>query len=217
MMGMREEAHSVEAPLVLFDFDGTLADSVPLIVDILRGYAPRYGLPNPDDGMLRRWRKMGVRDFKAEYHLGWPTIGKIVWELRRDLKARMGEIAPVAGMAEALRMLGTGAELGVVSSTDPALLKTWLAVHLPDVSFGQVHGGISLLGKAPVLRAARRAAGGRPVLFVGDELRDMEAAKAAGVTAVAVGWGLNDPSVLRTEADVFLETARGIGDLIRRA
>ena len=62
--------------------------------------------------------------------------------------------------------------------------------------------GASLFGKSPKLRQVLKRYGMRPgeALYVGDEVRDAEAAQAVGIAFAAVSWGFATPEALRRQA-----------------
>jgi len=75
-----------------------------------------------------------------------------------------------------------------------------------DHCFDLIRGGSPPLGKARLLRRLLRRQGWRPdqVLYVGDELRDIEAGQQLGMAVAAVTWGFNDPQLLSNEKPALL-------------
>ncbi len=91
--------------LVLFDFDGTLADSVPWLTSVVGELADEFGFRRPDAGDLERLRRAGPREALAV--LGVPAwkIPLIAARLRRRMAAELEAIRPFDGMPEVLRQL----------------------------------------------------------------------------------------------------------------
>jgi phosphoglycolate phosphatase len=115
------------------------------------------------------------------------------------MASRIGEIALFDGIRDVLRAAAAnGIRLAIVSSNSEANVRRVLG---PDAAlFGRYECGAALFGKPRKLRRAAQAIGvpaGR-VLCIGDEVRDIEAARAAGMHAGAVGWGYARPDVLRS-------------------
>jgi phosphoglycolate phosphatase len=104
----------------------------------------------------------------------------------------------VPGIVAALSDLAaTGCALGVLTSNSRENAERFLSRHgFP--SFAQIVGGVGLFGKAKALRQLlrSRSAGAERCAYVGDEVRDVEAAREVGMPVVAVGWGYNDPKAL---------------------
>lgn len=105
----------------------------------------------------------------------------------------------MAGLPEALSSLkGRGVKLGILTSNSKENVELFLESHGLSGHFDFVHGGSSIFGKGPVLKKLLRKLKLDPntVDYVGDEARDVKAAKAARARAVAVTWGFNSPRLL---------------------
>jgi phosphoglycolate phosphatase len=183
--------------LVIFDFDGTLADSMGWFRGVLNDVARRYRFRTVSDDEFELLRGCDTRTILA--HLGVPA-----WKLpliarhMRGLAARSaGEIQlfpGVEGMLGDLAAAGIG--LAVVSSNDEANVRRILGPAAAPV--GRFLCGAGLFGKAAAFRRIRRQSRlpGSRILAVGDEVRDIEAARRTGLHAAAVCWGYATPSRL---------------------
>ena len=69
----------------------------------------------------------------------------------------------------------------------------------PQHLFSHFDCGASLFGKAAKFRRVVQRAGVKPsqAIAIGDEVRDIEAARAAGIACGAVTWGYAAPEALR--------------------
>lgn len=185
--------------LVLFDFDGTLADSLGWFLGVFDQVADRFGFRHLAPGDRERLR--GLETSAILRHLDVPA-----WKLPliarhlRELAARdNGKIRMFPGTAAMLAALATGGiQMAVVSSNSEDNVRRVLgpaAVHI-----GRFACGASLFGKATKVRAVLRATGAAPgsALLIGDEARDIEAANATGIASAAVAWGYADPQFLRS-------------------
>lgn len=207
--------------LVLFDFDGTLADSWPWFRAELPLAIQRWRLrPISDggDGALRRLPASAV--LKSLGVPGW----KLPWiaaDLRRRMTAAIAadpdRIRPFPGVAALLRTLA-GADapplLALVSSNSATNVARVLGPALWGL-FAAHDCGVPVGGKAARLRRLSRRLRVAPeaALYIGDELRDIAAARRAGIPVGAVTWGYNDPAVLRQAGpDLLFER---VGDIAR--
>jgi phosphoglycolate phosphatase len=86
------------------------------------------------------------------------------------------------------------------------VIRACLRANGVEEVFAFVIGYPKLFGKAKVLRRILRVekAGRDGLLFVGDELRDLEAGRKAKVATVAVTWGFQDERLLRTGGATYL-------------
>jgi pyrophosphatase PpaX len=200
---------------VLFDLDGTLADTVELILRSFRHTMERHlGSAPPDARFLETIGTplpAQLRAF-ARHDEEWEAMRRTYVEYQRALHDEMVRPFPGARtVIEALR--ARHVRVGVVTSKARGIAHRTLDVcGLTDV-VELVVGGDEVRRGKPDPEPVRRAMDGlgvseRPshVLFVGDTLHDLRAGRAAGTKTAAVGWGPLDRRVLRAESpDYFLE------------
>ncbi len=199
---------------VIFDFDGTLADSLPFLLSCLGELARRHGFREPAGDELPRLRAAALPDLLDSLGIPWWKVPRIARHYRRLLAQRDGAVAPFAEIPAALeRLSAAGVRLGLATSNSAT------SVHqvLPAATrlFNDGEYDIPLLGKARRLTRLLRRQGiaARHSLYVGDELRDLEAARRAGLACAAVAWGYGCPATLRAQApDLFFERP---ADLLR--
>lgn len=199
--------------LVALDFDGTLADTWPWFALVLDDVADRYGFRRPTASERIAMRHMEARAIITALGIPIWQAPRILAHMRHRMQDAVPDIAVFAGMARAIDQLAQGsAVLAVVSSNTEGNVRRVLGPALSD-RFDAFECGIDLFGKAVKLRRLLTRFGCLPgnAILVGDELRDIDAARAAGMAAGAVGWGYNHPDALRARLpDVFFDTP---GDL----
>ncbi|MET0259074.1 MAG: HAD hydrolase-like protein [Methylobacterium sp.] len=177
--------------LVVFDFDGTLADSYGWFVGVINDVAARYRFRRVEAYEADMLRGMDARGIVR--HLGIPAwkLPLIARHMHR-LAARDAEaIGLFPGIDAMLAELGAaGFVLAVVSSNTEANIRTILGGPLA-ARFDHYACGASVFGKAKRLRAVMKAAGVAPheTVAIGDEIRDGDAAAQAGCDYAAVAWG----------------------------
>lgn len=179
--------------LVVFDLDGTLADSFPWFRDVLLGELGReFGLPRADAAEVERLRGLAsTRELLRR-------VGVPAWRVPalarrgRAIKARdAGRIPLFPGALDALRALrDAGTRLALVTSDAEANARRILGAEAAAL-FERLDCGAALFGKAARFRRVLAASGVAPAeaLAVGDEPRDAEAARRAGLPFGAVSWG----------------------------
>jgi pyrophosphatase PpaX len=188
-------------PVVLFDFDGTLADSITLITASYRHTISTVFGEEVDDDEVRSWIGRPLQPVLEERYPGRGAELTAVfraWNLANHDEL----IETVDGIATLLTDLHTaGARTGVVSSKKFDTVRRGLgAVGLADqidVLAGQEQTELHKPHPEPLLYAAARL-GAQPsdCVYVGDAIFDIQAARAAGMAAVAVTWGAARRAVL---------------------
>lgn len=184
--------------LIIFDFDGTLADSAKWFTAELNPVARRFGFRQVTEAEVDMLRGFGTREIMKYMRVpAWKLPA-----LAAHLQKRMGEDAEMIqlfpGAKPLLRKLAcTGIRLGIVSSNSEANVRRILGDEAAAL-IEHWECGASLLGKVSRFRRMVKKAGVGPkdALCIGDEARDIEAAKAAGLPCAAVTWGYNKAELL---------------------
>ncbi|MFP2907117.1 HAD hydrolase-like protein [Pyxidicoccus sp. 3LFB2] len=205
---------------VAFDFDGTLADSMPVVVRLYNELAEKYRYGQLTAGnieelrrlsILERCRRMGV----PPYRLPW-----LVVQMGRSLRNAMHSIEFNEGIPALLEHLKSrGLQLLILSSNREENIRAFLKHHAAEGLVTGIHCSSSLFGKARLMRAVMRRAGLQPqqLVYVGDELRDVEACKEVGVKVIAVRWGADAPELLQQAGpDHLAESPHEIAECVRR-
>lgn len=204
--------------LVIFDFDGTLADSLPWFLRTLIGLSERFGLAaiGPDD--LAVMRHKSTREIIAALDIPAWKLPLMARHVREKSQREHSEIQLFTGVELMLSILAiNGVKLALASSNAEVTVRAVLG-EKSATHFEQFACGASLFGKAGVFRTIVRKAdvGFHETLCIGDEIRDAEAARAAGLRFAAVSWGFNSIEALRRENPhaVFHETADIIDEVL---
>ena len=191
----------METPkVIIFDFDGTLADSSTLLRRIYNDMAALHGWPAMSETDYQRMR--GMNFSQAQKWAGiksWQIPGLMRDGLKR-FRSQAGTIAVFDGIPELINQLvAVGTELYVLSTNS----KTAISQVLKRFEIaGQVTilKRSALFGKHYAIRhlLSKHKYKAENVWMIGDEIRDIEAAKRAGVKSAAVTWGLQDAALLKT-------------------
>lgn len=204
--------------LAIFDFDGTLADSLPWFRSVVNVLADEHGFRRVEEHELERLRGQAARQIVA--HLGVPAwkLPRVAQRMRQLMARDIGLISPFPGVDRLLRELaGRGAQIAVVTSNSVENVRQILG---PE-SAALIHHyecGASMFGKRPKLRAVLRSSGvpAAEALCIGDEVRDLEAARAEGIAFGAVTWGYTYPEALRAhDPEEFFESLEEILSLFQ--
>jgi phosphoglycolate phosphatase len=195
--------------LVILDFDGTLADSEPWFRGIVDSLAERFSFRQVDDAEYERLR--GEDSLTILRSLGVPLwkIPMIAAHLHKLVSRDWRRIAPFDGVASLLeRLEANGVTLAMVSSNSEANVRRILGEQI-EGRFDYYACGASVFGKASKFREVLKALKIDPArtLAIGDEERDIKAAREAGIAPGSVGWGYAAHAILKAgKPDHFFET-----------
>ena len=191
--------------LALFDFDGTLVDSFAWFLGVFDAVADRFGFRHLEPGDRERLRGLDARAILRDRGIPLWKLPRISRHMR-DLAAG-ADIHPFPGVPALLAELvaGGSAVIVVTSNTESNVRRALgpAAAHVTHFACGA-----ALFGKAAKIRGVLRATtiDPRAALMIGDEARDIDAARQAGIDCAAVAWGYTDPAFLRSlEPTLFFE------------
>jgi len=184
--------------LLLFDFDGTIADTFQCGVEILNLMAPEFGYRPLEAADVPKARDMRTRELMKFLGIATTRIAKISKRGKEELNKRMDEVQPLAGMVELIRQLHCdGFRLGILTSNSEENVEAFLKKFDLEL-FEFIRTSSKLMGKGSIIRNILKKCALKPreVLLVGDEVRDIEAAQETGIHIAAVTWGYNSRKVI---------------------
>jgi len=193
-------------PLLIFDFDGTLAQTLETGIAIFNEIGSDYGLKPVSMEEAHELRKLHTRALLDHLGISRLMSVKLAAHLRRLLHERMDEVKMVPHIAEAIRDLRSdGFRLGILSSNSADNVRMFLQRYHLDDCFGFIEAGVSLFGKSRRIRNVLRRikVPAEEAVYIGDETRDMEASRQAGVCGLAVCWGANGREAMVSEGPEF--------------
>lgn len=203
--------------LVLFDFDGTLADSFPFFVEVLGELARRHGFTPVTPQQIPLMRRQDVRANMRLVGLPAWKLPHVAASFMQLMQSRRAAVPLFAGVQETLAFLREqGMTLALLTSNSAVNAVRTLG-PASAAHFAYLEGGSPILGKRARIRRvlARSGIPASQALYVGDQISDLRAAHAAGVAFAAVAWGYGDIESLRQAGadQVFAD----VGELRRLA
>lgn len=186
--------------LAIFDFDGTLADSFAWFLGVINEVADIYRFRRVEEHELSKLRSCDLKGMLD--HVGIPMwkIPLLQHDLRKRMARDVGRIALFPGVVELLKGLADqGIALAIVTSNSFINVREILGVESAAL-IQHYSCGAPILGKRPKLRKVLQSSGVRPTdaIFIGDEIRDLRAARSEGIAFGAVAWGVNSVEALAT-------------------
>jgi phosphoglycolate phosphatase len=195
--------------LAIFDFDGTLADSWRLMGSAIVEAADQFGYRRLEPGEAEALRGQDNRAVMAAMGVKMWQLPRIARHMRQVAFERAGEIALFPDVALMLPLVAAaGVRIGIVSSNREDVIRRVLGAQVSSV-VSDFDCGAAIFGKATRFRRVVRRAGvdAAQAVGVGDEARDIDAARAAGIASVAVTWGYATPELLASRSPTHLVTS----------
>ncbi len=193
-------------PTLIFDFDGTLANTFDLIVDAVNALSKDYGIEPLSALQLDYLRGLPARKVLKMLGVAWYHIPELILKIQRYMKSRMHSIAMYPGIEDAIVALSAdGFSLGIITSNTRENVEILLNKHHCN-HFGFIHSARHVFGKSKTLKKIihRQGLDTNHVYYIGDETRDIDAAKSCGIKSVAVSWGFNKRDLLMSSKPFLL-------------
>lgn len=191
--------------LLLWDFDGTLADTLTLALNLYNRMAKEKQFkPITDPHAVR---EMNMREFLKSHDVPIYRVPFAFAAFLKELGKLAADISLNEGIGDALPQISLmGIRQGVVSSNATEIIQQCLKSNNAETYFTYVSGTSRIFGKERRLKSAAKqfSVHASEVLYIGDEIRDIEASQAAGMDVAAVSWGLNSAEALSSHHPTHL-------------
>ena len=182
---------------IIFDFDGTIADSLEAVGDIFYEMTRHRDL---SDDEIAKLRQLSLRQIAKQLDVRWWQIPRLVMRGRKIMAERTDEIYIFKDMADVIKQLkAENHKLLIISSNSTTTIHSVLRRENLDKYFDKIYGGIGLFSKARSLRRIiwSNRLSRKTCFYIGDEERDIEASTRVGIHCIAVEWGFSDIKRLR--------------------
>ena len=190
--------------LVVFDFDGVIADSREVIFAIVNALIAQRGMPSLSRQQLRH---APTGDLLRQLKIRFWQIPSLVKRARQMMLAQQDRVGLHPEVVAALSFVATcSCEFIVVSSNQKILIEAFFERYLPHLPPSHIVGDVSLFGKHRALRTLLRArkVQASQCVYVGDEVRDVQAANKTGIPSIAVCWGKDAYDALQAAKPTYL-------------
>lgn len=202
---------------LIFDFDGTIADDMQLMIGKFNKVANSFGLPQIRDDEVEKFRGQGSTGIFSTLKISKLKLLLLTRQLQNDFHNSLNECKPFKEIPKVLKNLKRkGYQLAIISSNTKENISKFLIQNNLEI-FDFIHSGRNLFGKEHVILKAMRQYDLNPkdCIYIGDEDRDVIAAKKAGIKVVAVTWGFNSRDLLEKYQPTFIaETPKELLHLV---
>ena len=185
---------------IIFDFDGTIVDSLEFVINMYEGWYPNsQHLKNIDKDKLRNMPITGVIE---ELRIRPWKVPALIIRGRMEMNKNIDKLDAIPGVLELIDFLKEhDARLYILSSNSARNINKYLKLKNARSKFQRVYGGVGILGKAKALKKVieKNRLDYSETYYVGDEVRDIKAAKKAGIFSIGVTWGYNGKNIMNKE------------------
>jgi phosphoglycolate phosphatase len=192
---------------LVFDFDGTIADTLGETRRIFNRLAPDYGIREVAEHELEHLRHLSLSALLDHLDIPKRRVPALIARGTGMMRGNITQLQMIVGMSEVLMELRRHVHrFGILTSNATANVDLFLRTHGLRDQFDFISSTSKLTGKSKHLKAILKTFSLRPgdLLYIGDELRDVKASQKAGVPIAAVTWGFNSRESLAASKPDYL-------------
>lgn len=172
---------------LIFDFDGTICDSIKTSVDVVNKIFSKLGYKKTN---FKEVRKIGLKGIVVTRKISPLKINKIISYYRLGIKNNYDSMVPFKDIKSTLSKLSKNNVLGILTTNKIGVVNKFLDknrlnffkfVNSEEDVFRKDNGLKKIIKKYNLVRSQ--------TYYIGDETRDIEAAKKQKINSIAVTWG----------------------------
>jgi phosphoglycolate phosphatase len=206
-----------DRPTLIFDFDGTLADTLSAIVGMVNEHAEEFHFRPLDERDVEEMRGLSNMEIIRRFNIPLVKVPGLLVRSQKELHRRMNEVHLFPGIRELiLGLKADGFGLGILTSNSRENVQKLLRERDLDV-FDFIHSESNLFGKNRALHHLMKLHGLKrdEVVYVGDEARDIEACRRIPISIIAVSWGFHRREMLLgRKPDYLVDTPDEIRSIV---
>lgn len=192
---------------IIFDFDGTIANTLDELIKIYNRIAPNYKCPTINKEQIKLLKSKNHHELLKDFGLTNYKLPIILLHIKKELQHSITKIQPVSGIVEELhKIYSSNHSLGIISSNSVQNVKTFLNLHNLTHLFKFIYSGSNIFGKDKIINQAVKNynLNINNIIYVGDETRDVEASKKVNIPIIAVTWGFSSKKILSTHSPTVI-------------
>jgi phosphoglycolate phosphatase len=202
---------------LIFDFDGTLADSKAMLIELYNRIAGRYHFKMLDPADFDYYKSLSIRQCCTNLGIPIHKVPMLISAFLKGYTQSVQKLEPFRGIPEMLHQLkDSGFSLAIVSSNQGKNITRFLADHHLE-GFSSISCSGELSGKGRLIRRylKKNHLNTDQAMYIGDEKRDIRASRKSGIKVIWVSWGFDHYDEVRSAHPDYV--ARKPEDILRIA
>ena len=193
--------------IIFFDFDGTIADTFNTLVGITNQLAVNFGYKPLGEEELAQIKNLSSRQIIKYSGISIFKFPLLLAKIKSELRQEIYNVKAFPEIETALLELRNQVDkIVILSSNSKENILVFLETNNLQNSFDFIYTEAALFSKSKVINRILKQENIKPEesIYVGDETRDIDAAKRSRVKAIAVSWGFNSQQILAEHNPDFL-------------
>ena len=203
---------------LIFDFDGTLADTLAFTINSALEINRKLKLLNDEKIDFEKFRSVNSTDFVKDLEISNLKLIYFLLKYQRKLVKEIYNIKTFNDLPEVIRQLNNlGVKMGIATSNSRKNVNKFL-INNDLEYFDFIYTSINYFNKNKMLEKAVKKynLNKENVIYIGDEIRDINAAKESGVKVASVTWGYNFESILAEhKPDYIINQPKDLLNLVK--
>ncbi len=182
----------------IFDLDGTIADTFKFAHSIVNRLAKEFKFKELTSDEIEDLKGKTIQEIIRHLRVPVVKLPLIIARAHQELYKEIDQLEPIKGLREILIEISKlGDKMGIITSNSKKNVTRFLEQHEIKV-FDFIISYNRIFGKSHQIKTLLKHEKINPkeALYIGDEIRDIEASKKAGIKIAAVAWGFNSISRL---------------------
>ena len=170
--------------VIIFDFDGTIADTYDTLFDICNRLSGEFGYKPLDRTEIAQLRNLSYREIIKQAEISLFKVPILFKRVKEELNQEIANVKPISGIERILPIFKEqGYNLGIITSNIETNVLAFLEKNNWQELFDFIYSGSTIFGKDKVINKClqQRGLAKEEVIYIGDETRDIKAAKRSGV------------------------------------
>lgn len=209
----------MKAPYLLFDFDGTIADSIHPLFEMLNKMAPEFDVQPISWDEFDRLRDLSPPQILRYLNISLTKLPQAINRVLREYRQIIQHLQPCKGILELLfELKNLNIPHALLSSNSSKNLQAFLEKYQID-SFQWVEGTQGIMAKHRHLGKQMRKHKLKQyeLYYIGDEIRDIQAARYNKIKTIAVSWGLHSHQhLLKSNPNYIVDSPAEILEIVLR-
>lgn len=184
---------------LVFDFDGTIANTIGPAMELANGILEDMGEKTLDPEQMESLRDKSYLEIIQAFNVPVWKVPGLLLTLRTSLLEHFEMIKPYPHIIPLLKKLSKeGYYMYILTSNDKEFVQKFLKVFEISV-FEDVYSEMNIFGKGDALKKFMKLQNIEKddIIYIGDEVRDIEACKKNDTTVISITWGFNSENILK--------------------
>lgn len=201
---------------LIFDFDGTLVDSFDKAIDKFNNLAEELNFRKIHPDEINRLKDLSSQELIKYLKIPMYKLPTVLYKARKQMSSEILTLSPHLNIRKVLQKLhDANFNFGILTSNSAENVTAWLDINDMTKFFNFIHVESNYFGKNRIIKKILNKYGINKshAYYMGDETRDIDAARKNGIYAIAVTWGFNSEKILLQHQPHYI--ARNAEDLLK--